>query len=373
MQHPNAIMATSSADRIGSSGIYQPYQNFRVQTAGGNIIQGQLNKIRVGEIMFPYDTPTIVQGRNNTFIVVTYTVAGATGLVSAPLDTTTILIPPGFYTGAELCVAVQASLPAGLDIAQDPISGCIYLKNSTVWNPAGDNEIYSFYPYQTAQVSANAAYIGPSALWTLGFKNVFAAAGAGTIVYNLDVPPVGSPNPQSTGALVTLVPSLYPNVAPNPVIPANILFQAIVGTPYNGRYTDYIDICSPALCQAQYVRDGNTQQSVIHRDIICRLYVANEISIYQTEPTGDRPFVIHRQFKNAKVMKWTADRSIDAIDIQLYDMWGLPMPDNPFQTIAGLATVTGRPGFSGSRDFAITFLVDEPGASEQGENVGYRY
>ena len=363
-------MATSSADRIGSAGNYQSYQNFRVQTAGGNIIQGQLNKIRVGEIMFPYDTPTIVQGRNNTFIIATYDVDGATGDVTYPLTTQTITIPPGFYTGAELVAAIGAALPAGLTIGQDTKSGAIFFENATVWNPAGANSIFSLYPYNPAQQNANSSYIGPSALWTLGFKNLFAAAGAGTIVYNFDIPP--TPNPQGTGALVTLVPGLYPNAAPNPVVPQNILFQAIVGTPYNGKYTDYIDICSPTLCQAQYVRDGNTQQSVIHRDIICRLYVANEVSLYQAEPTGDRPFVIHRQFKNAKVMKWTADRSIDAIDIQLYDMWGLPMLDSPVQTIAALSAVTGRTGFSGSRDFAITFLVDEPGAEQQGENVGYR-
>jgi hypothetical protein len=143
-----------------------------------------------------------------------------------------------------------------------------------------------------------------------------------------------------------------------------------LGAAYSGHYTDYIDICSPTLCQAQFVRDGNTHQNVIHRDIICRLYVANEISVYYTDTTGTRPFIIHRQFKNAKVMKWTAERSIDAIDIQLYDMYGnyLPTSGSSVPGVSAFQQVN-----SGYRDFAISFLVDEPGAAEQSDNVGYRY
>ena len=366
MQHPNAIMATSSADRISTIGTYQPYQNFRVQTAGGNIVQGQLNKIRVGEIMFPYDIPTVVQNRNDRLAIAVAAVDGPTGAVT--WSQSVIIVPAGFYTSTELNAAITAQLSGillNLTLAVDPISGAFYFTNSSVWDPlAATNYIY--FPVPASVQAGFNPWGTPQLLWTLGFKNLYSSIGSVALPAN----PAGA-------SWVGLAPSLYPNVAPNLVIPTANLFQAVVASPYNGRYTDYIDICSPALCQAQYVRDGNTQQSVIHRDIICRLYVANEISTYQTDPTGDRPFVIHRQFKNAKVMKWTADRSIDAIDIQLYDMWGLPLPDGntqpTFYNVDDLSTVTGRIGYSGSRDFAITFLVDEPGASEQGENVGYRY
>ena len=160
---------------------------------------------------------------------------------------------------------------------------------------------------------------------------------------------------------------------PLPVFPPGYAVNAINGSTYTGVYTQYIDICSPTLCQAQYVRDGNTNQQVIRRDLICRLYVANEVSLFQTDPTGTRPFVIHRQFKNAKVMKWTAERSIDAIDIQLYDQFGNQLPQIPgyIATVANPNAVQGALVAQGQpADFAITFLVDEHDETTS-PNLGY--
>jgi hypothetical protein len=148
----------------------------------------------------------------------------------------------------------------------------------------------------------------------------------------------------------------------------------MVGTPYVGAYTPYIDICSPSLCQAQYVRDGNTNQNTIRRDLIARVYIASEVSTYTADPPGTRPFIIHRQFKNAKIMKWTAERSIDSIDLALYDQYGQPLPDaTPIAQVgsvpAGYVPVAAT-GYSGSRDYAITFLVDEHDET-MSPNVGY--
>ena len=370
MQHPNATMATSSLDRISSSGVFQPYNNFRVQTLGGNIIQGQVNKIRVAEIMFPYDTPTVVYGQNDTIVIGVLIIDGATGVTD--LSAAGISVPPQFYTAAELQTALAAGFAADPKLADltvdvDPVTNALYFVNTGAFANPGTNYVYLIFPTaaSVAGLNANTVYSSPSLLWTAGFRNAYAQAGY--------APVANAPLPV---APLALVPSAYPNAAPYPVFSAGHYFPAVVGAPYNGRYTDWIDICSPTLCQAQYVRDGNTNQNVIRRDLICRLYIANEISTYQTEPTGDRPFVIHRQFKNAKVMKWTADRSIDSIDIQLFDQYGLPLPSAPPILIAALdANVAAALGnaYSGSRDFGISFLVDEPGAGEQGENVGYRY
>jgi hypothetical protein len=282
-------------------------------------------------------------------------------------------VAPQFYTAAELQTALAAGIAAGgatladLAVDVDPVTNSLYFVNTGTFANPGTNYIYFLYPTAASigGTNANTVYSSPSLLWTAGFRNAAAQAGY--------APVANAPLPI---APLALVPSGYPNAAPYPVFSAGHYFPAVVGAPYNGRYTDWIDICSPTLCQAQYVRDGNTNQNVIRRDLICRLYIANEISTYQTEPTGDRPFVIHRQFKNAKVMKWTADRSIDSIDIQLYDQYGLPLPSAPPILIAALdasvATALTN-AYSGSRDFGISFLVDEPGAGEQGENVGYRY
>jgi hypothetical protein len=248
-------------------------------------------------------------------------------------------------------VVLQAAITAAgaqlanLTVDVDPVTEALYFVNTGSFSAASaDNYVYLIFPTPASTAGPNAsAYSTPSLLWTAGFRNAFAQAG-----YS---PVANGPLPV---APLALIPSGYPNVAPYPVFSANI-FPAVVGTPYNGRYTDWIDICSPTLCQAQYVRDGNTNQSVIRRDLICRLYIANEISTFQTDPTGDRPFVIHRQFKNQRVFDWTTDGSIDSIDIRLYDDYGQP-----------LATAW-KP-----RAFQITLHAYQNEAEESTMNAGYR-
>jgi hypothetical protein len=363
MQHPNANMATSSMDRISGSQLFpqnQAYNNFRIQTLGGNIVQGQINKIRLAEIMFPYNIPTIVTGQNDTMAMEfqTYTV----GSVIPPSIPLQLVIQQGFYTGAELATAIQNGIntasisgpvgwPSGtIAVTFDTTNQAIILANTTVWNATVGAVNYFFGFAPDLPVIGQPTFNTPDLTYTMGFRNYFAAN------------PIVRPDPsQNIVDVNCLAPLNYP------VNVANLGFSSfvngVIGSQYTGKYTDYIDICSPSLCQAQYVRDGNTNQQRIRRDLICRLYIATEISTFLTDPVGSRPFVIHRQFKNAKVMKWSAERSIDAIDMQLFDMYGLPIP---------LLTSPPQRANSGYADFALTFLVDEPGAEEQSKNVGYQ-
>jgi hypothetical protein len=98
-------------------------------------------------------------------------------------------------------------------------------------------------------------------------------------------------------------------------------------------------------------------------DLIARLYIEDETSMpvaYDQSgnpiPTGARPFVIHRQFKNQRVMRNTATNSINEVDIALYDDCGQP-----------LATAWAP------RDFQLTFHVYEAGDRDSDANIGYRY
>ena len=363
MAHSNALMATSSLDRISGTNeaiISQPYNNFKVQTLGGNIIQGQVNKIRVAEVLFPYDIPTVVAGKNDTIIFDVVDIS-ANGDIS--FNFISVTVAPGFYTAAELASAFSLALPASmadLTVAVDPITQCIYMVNSGVWDPSGNNKIFIPYGGQPGAPAKENIFDSPSLLWTMGFRNLYARLGFSP----------SWPSAIITGGLA-LVPDGYPNVAPVLVFPADRTFQAIVGASYTGLYTQYIDLCSPSLCQAQYVRDGNTNQTVIRRDIIARIYISNETSTQGTDPIGTRPFVIHRQFKNPKVMKWTAERSIDSIDLALFDQYGQPIPNIPASAIADLSTIpVASIAYSGARDFAITFLVDEHDATME-HNIGY--
>jgi hypothetical protein len=375
MHHPNATMATSSLDRISGSQvspISQPYNNFRVQTLGGNIVQGQINKIRVAEVLFPYGIPTIVAGQNDTFAVTfqTFTIGTGAGLEFF----SAVSIPPGYYTGTELAAVIQTSLdtqaatfggwPNGtIAVSFDTTNQAIVLRNTTVYDTSAGavNYFFGWAPdtqvLPSPQVPTPQTFNNQDLTFTMGFRNYFSSNPALLV-------------PGPSVLLNCIAPLNYPGAGTFAGIDYASYSNAVIGAQYTGRYTDWVDICSPTLCQAQFVRDGNTNQEVIRRDLICRLYISSEISTFLTDPVGSRPFVIHRQFKNAKVMKWTAERSIDAIDIQLYDMFGKPLPTPQLYVAAAPAAQTAS---SGAADFAITFLVDEPGAAEQSENIGYRY
>lgn len=469
MNHSNATMASSSFDRTSGQVIVagytnQPYNNFRVQTQGGAIVQGQLAKIKVAEILFPYATPTVISALNSSaqgirnaangtiLLSMTSVTLSAGGTIRTDSNLGGVLIinlSTGFYTGDEMAAAIQAAIdtreaaqgvPAGtFTVAYDAGSGSIVWQNTGLWNGADGVANYFLEFIVTTAGSAVPNFSQPNLLWTLGLRDMVASyppRGAGV---NGALPPVWSAtttyspgavvrypaaapqaseiwvavnpvnpilNPPTPGVApgtvagqwisqglwaglanssgsVTLVPLDYPNVAgasvpPLPVFPTGYSYGAVNGSTYTGAYTQYIDICSPTLCQAQNVRDGNTNQFSIHRDLICRLYIANEVSLFQTNPTGTRPFTIHRQFKNAKVMKWSVDRSIDAIDIQLYDQFGNPLPVLPgyIDTAANPNAYRGDAVYQGQgADFAITFLVDENTTElvPASENIGYRY
>jgi hypothetical protein len=288
-----------------------------------------------------------------------------------------VTIPGGYYTGTELAAELQIAIntasasgvsagipgwPAGvISVTFDTRDQAIVLRNTNTYDgttPAAVNYFFGWAP--DTPITALPNLPNPNSFnlqdltFTMGFRNYFASRPV-TIV------------PPSTIYPNCIAPLNYPGAGTFAGINYASYANAIIGAQYTGRYTDWVDICSPALCQAQYVRDGNTNQGSIHRDLICRLYVTTEISTFLTDPVGSRPFVIHRQFKNAKVMKWTAERSIDAIDIQLYDMYGqvLPTPVN-----FTLLTPIAQTATSGAADFGITLLVDEHDETME-HNVGY--
>jgi hypothetical protein len=289
-------------------------------------------------------------------------------LLSPPLVVT---LPTSYLTAAQMQTAIQASLTAyetGNSITAGTFrctvvggagagANAICFQNATTWNaaPSATNYfagIQPFIPNPRLPASVlQAPYLG----WTTGHRQIFAtypgaAVGGNNTVLNGTYAPF-------------LVPGGYDNSGGSggvqyPIFAFGYGPNAMVGSTYNGKYTDYIDICSPSLCQAQYVRDANTNQAVVRRDQICRLWIANEVSVFAADTEGTRPFIIHRQFKNAKVMKWTAERSVDAIDLLLYDQYGQPLPI----PIIPPTSVVSAPQYvlnNGPSDFGITFLVEE--------------
>lgn len=314
----NAHLVLNSRDRTlaGSTGVYN---NFNLTNPGQNIVQGAMKDIALSEVLFPYDIPNIQAG---------YNVFELEAVDESP-SFLTMTITPGFYTGSELASAINDAIEAAAlantpPIALTDIPVCSYSATTNLFTfsspaaptaPSWNNWVlFSPYTFPDNYIGNKPPSVGKDILSIMGFDGSFQ-------------------EPLIDGALTS-----YGSA---PLV-----------------FTQYIDICSPKLCQYQFIRDGSTTSLPRRVDLLCRLYIADEISL----PTGGgglvgtRPFVIHRQFKNQRVMRNTASNAINDVDIQLYDDCGQPL------------LTTWQP-----RNFQITFHVYEAGDRETENNIGYRY
>lgn len=298
MPKPNASIVLNSRDATGG----RPqngnlYNQLLFNADGQNIVQGQIQSVAVSEVNFPYDIPN-VQAGSNTFV-----------LFNGPLGPPgtnaglTVTVTPGFYTGTELATAVtNAMIAAGATAAPPFVAAdmptCVYntITNQFAFVPAVNPEdwiLASSYTFPFVFV-----YEGePAKISGLG-KDILSIMG---YVKNNTYQPI------LTG--------------PAPAPPSTTGWIVSGSAPL--AYTQYVDICSPQLCKFQYFRDGSTTNLARRSDVICRLYISNNVATQEEE--GVRPFVIHRQFKNARVMRWTADNAVGTIDINLYDDVGQPL------------------------------------------------
>lgn len=313
MPKSNASIVLSSRDATGG----RPqngnlYNQLLFNAENQNIVQGQIQSVAVSEVNFPYDIPNVQVG-TDLFGFVSDTV-GPHFIVT---------IPVGFYTGTELAAAMNAetldAAPPGTvedDLPQwayDTDSNRFYVTESVTPSTA----IYET-PWTTGGDPANGipgSTLGKDLFTILGFTQTNWPKTAGQFVVGTQAPDNGPP-------------VIYSGSAPL-------------------AYTQYIDICSPQLCKFQYFRDGSTTNLARRSDVICRLYISNNVATQEEE--GARPFVIHRQFKNARVMRWTADNAVGTIDINLYDDVGQPL------------TTTWTP-----RPYQITFNCYEDDKKEGG-------
>jgi hypothetical protein len=298
----NVHLVLNSRDSVDNTTPLRPapYQTTSYATRGQNLVQGQIEKLSVNEVNFPYDIPNVLGGYNffNIFSL-GYPVPG---------NQFQIVVPSGFYTGTELATAINAEIVSTMTAGLIPPSDQPAVSYDTASNlftfeapvapvdpQAGDVLLSSPFVFSN---DANYVY-GKDLLSIMGFKRYqgYQNSGRFTTAYPLT----------STSAPLT--------------------------------FTQYIDICSPELCQFQELKTGNTTNFSRRTDIICRLYVSNNISV---NDAGYRPFIINRQYTNERMMRWTADNSVGNMSIQLYDDLGEPLK------------YEWRP-----RDFQITFNVYE--------------
>jgi hypothetical protein len=282
MPWANANMVLNSRDRTNGQ-----YNNSQFNATGQNIVQGQVHSVSLNEINFPYDIPNMQAGFNSFLIYL------ADGTAQVDYQ---VVVPPGFYTGTELAAAITAGIIAG-GLAQVPpvvaadLPTCTYNTTTNRFtfvspvNPVYDQSweiVSSFTNPSPALLPPN--NLGKDILSIMGF-------------------------PPEPGAL---------QIGSGPGG-----FQVAVSGSAPLAFTQYIDICSPQLCKYQDFQGGSTTNLARRSDLIARVYISNNIAIQESE--GTRPFVINRQYANARVMKWNTGNSIGAIDIVLYDDVGQPL------------------------------------------------
>lgn len=310
MPWTNASIVLNSRDATSGQ-----YNRLKFNAVNQNVVQGQIHSISVNEVNFPYDIPNIQAGYN-TFELIAASPQGYGAKRDEPgPGYLPITIAPGFYTGTELATAITAEigvvqLSVGGEVAHAPtvtyndITNLFTFVAPATASPANETPTWSiFSPYTFPSGYQGATNkLGKDILSIMGYYN--AQAGSGTVTLN--------------------------RVSSNP---AEAAFETFVSGSAPLQFTQYIDICSPLLCQYQYFRDGSTTNLARRSDVICRLFITNNVATQENE--GERPFIINRQFFNARVMRWSSESSVGQIDINLFDDVGQPLQTTwaprPFQ------------------------------------------
>jgi len=300
MPWTNASIVLNSRDATSGT-----YNALKFNARNQNIIQGQIHSIAVAEVNFPYDIPNVQRGPLYSAFV-SPNPANPAGLynsfevVNATFGSLPIVIAPGFYTGQELETAIQAEITAAGAAAAPPVlpadlpsftyddTSNTFSFNAPVTSTGTLTNWYCFSPYANPPTGEVSRGLGKDLLTIMGF-------------------PVGLGQDFSVDS--------------NPANPQGRLVVQSGSAPMS--FTQYVDITSPLLCQFQYFRDGSTTNLARQSDVICRLYISNNVATQEEE--GTRPFVINRQFQNERVMRWSAESSVGTIDINLYDDVGQPL------------------------------------------------
>jgi len=240
-----------------------------------------------------------------------------------PLTLYTLTIPTGFYDLDGIATALNTAISNLSPAPLNPPEVSVSLGSQFVWTPGiGAGPLFSLYwfnPYTNDSAPPESQFVvSPSLAMTMGLIYEQASGGSN-------------------------------------------LTQPLIGNPTLGLYTEYIDIVSEKLNYYSHTKDGSSANST-NKGLVCRLYLADEISFPGSSPAGgsvgvgQQPFVIHRQFKTPKQIMWNKEAVIDSLDISVLDQYGqlVPLP-----TLGPVQSQTQRQTIGSYPDFQITLLASE--------------
>jgi hypothetical protein len=273
---------------------------------------GYMTRISLTEVNLNWSTPNVNE-RNNTL---TFRVADASGTVTDPArikGTFRIAIPEMFRLPGNDTGGAAGSIS---QIVQTT------LNNFTI---SGFTNIFDvrFFP-QFSQ-------------FVIGISGANPASG----VLFLSILPPGqsyditsvSPANTFTGKVdddLTYMMGLTPRADTQ-----NYFTDTILGSYASCQYTPYVDIISTILTKNQNVRDNDSSlrngSAKLARVYLSQPGVNNQFDIDEDgvintcNIVGVRPFTIHREFENPKVISWNTTENVDIVDLRVVDRLGYPL------------------------------------------------
>ena len=316
---PNAILAVNSLDRYNknqnATGKFasfgaslenqydntgQPCNNFQVGGFGA-LIYGYIKKIQISQIQLEYNVPTVIAGQNDNFLIF------AREIATGNLTTSLITLPFGYYTPQELAVIMELKInqsTVGTTVS-DVIVSYRSSDNDFLFESGNPQNYTIYFP----DIVAMKLYISANNLAPNDYILILKA-------YRL----IG----------ISILNSF----------PAT---EQFTGATPNFLYTPYVDIYSTALTKYQKVKDNTTSASsdstLIARIVLSGVGIpqntSGEISVttYPSSiqpvpltnysyPLGSRPFVVTQDCNTPKVVRWSRDETVYALDFQLRDQYG---------------------------------------------------
>ena len=288
MDYEDAITIRSSADAVflmdsadrnttdgGGPGFQggsenQPWNNFRI-TKGQPLLDSFARRLGVTEVNFPWAIPNVT-AYNNFF----YMHKDGTNV------TEKIMVDVDFYTGDELATAIQEQVDDAFGAGEVVVTYDDARRRFKFTGLTANAYSLWYGETQETAVPSPKTYFGQASLLrTLGFP-----------INSLDKP------------LIT-----------------DFVAIGLTGVTTFIQYTAWVDIVSTKIHYSTDARDGNTSP-LQTKDVLCRIYCADEISNYAPDPPGTRPFIIHRQFKTPKMIKQNPNQFLQSVDFQVIDEYG---------------------------------------------------
>lgn len=236
-------------------------------------IYGYFTRLVISQIQFQWNVPTIVQGKNDLFVM-TQTAGGEQQIV--------VELTPGFYNGPSLATEIQtAFLAAGGDASFT----CEFVEGKFQMSVTGPGTIaLQPLPPDVAEGTQNNRFL----------------ATIGAISENFD-----------------LAETIITGIAP-------LL------------YTRWVDMCSSYLTKYQRAKDNTSDPSAFISNVIARVYaVPPNVAIPQTSYiyTGTEgevteltafqgPWTMTIDYNTPKMIKWSPQETVANFDLQLRDEYG---------------------------------------------------